>query len=215
MSAAGKKNRLKMKYPMKLWPFRPATRAGQNAITIQMAAIKIHQRTDMAASSQRSHRTLLCAAGQQHRHQTFAREQPPMRYSPPANFYGCIHQIAAGSLRTRVFGPNNRMGPAPGSSGTAVPHPRLRRACVQPQSRTPRTVGSPLCLRGAYSDPVPGSASPGGDGHAVAPIRRFRAVTPCGSRRSGRSAPAAHRQLRQCRAVRRPRRHGGRTGTAA
>jgi len=30
MSAAGKKNKLKMKYPMKLWPFRPATRAGQN-----------------------------------------------------------------------------------------------------------------------------------------------------------------------------------------
>ena len=25
MIAAGKKNRLKMKYPMKLWPFRPAT----------------------------------------------------------------------------------------------------------------------------------------------------------------------------------------------
>jgi hypothetical protein len=30
MIAAGKKNRLKMKYPMKLWPLRPATRAGQN-----------------------------------------------------------------------------------------------------------------------------------------------------------------------------------------
>src|SRR5213592_1318665 len=51
MIAAGKKNRLKMKYPMKLWPFRPATRAGQNAIAIQMTANKIHQRADMAASS--------------------------------------------------------------------------------------------------------------------------------------------------------------------
>src|SRR6266576_4213281 len=51
MSAAGKKNRLKTKYPMKLWPLRPATRAGQNAIAIQMTANKIHQRADMAASS--------------------------------------------------------------------------------------------------------------------------------------------------------------------
>src|SRR5262245_63714063 len=54
MIAAGKKNRLKMKYPMKLWPFRLATRAGQNAIAIQMTANKIHQRTDMAASFPRS-----------------------------------------------------------------------------------------------------------------------------------------------------------------
>src|SRR6266566_9837575 len=51
MIAAGKKNRLKTKYPMKLWPFRPATRAGQNAIAIQMTANKIHQRADIAASS--------------------------------------------------------------------------------------------------------------------------------------------------------------------
>src|SRR6266516_4317415 len=51
MIAAGKKNRLKMKYPIKLWPLRPATRAGQNAIAIQMTANKIHQRADMAASS--------------------------------------------------------------------------------------------------------------------------------------------------------------------
>ena len=42
MRAAGKKTKLKMKYPMKLWPFRLAIRAGQNAIAIQM--------TDMAAS---------------------------------------------------------------------------------------------------------------------------------------------------------------------
>src|SRR6266567_4906159 len=53
MIAAGKKNRLKTKYPMKLWPLRPATRAGQNAIAIQMTANKIHQRADMAASSLR------------------------------------------------------------------------------------------------------------------------------------------------------------------
>jgi hypothetical protein len=42
-----KKNRLKMKYPMRLWPFRSATRAGQNAIAIQMVAVKIHRKTDM------------------------------------------------------------------------------------------------------------------------------------------------------------------------
>jgi len=33
---------LKMKNPTKLWPFRPATRAGQNAIAIQIMASKIH-----------------------------------------------------------------------------------------------------------------------------------------------------------------------------
>ena len=62
MSAAGQKNRLKMKYPMKLWPFRPATRAGQNASAIQTTAHKIHQMTDMAASSPRSYGTLMLAA---------------------------------------------------------------------------------------------------------------------------------------------------------
>ena len=38
ISASGKKNKLRMKYPMKLWPFLPATRAGQNAMAIQMMA---------------------------------------------------------------------------------------------------------------------------------------------------------------------------------
>jgi hypothetical protein len=47
MITAGKKNGLKMKYPMKLWPFRSATRAGQYAIAIQMIAIQIHSKTDM------------------------------------------------------------------------------------------------------------------------------------------------------------------------
>ena len=50
MIAAGKKNRLKMKYPTKLWPFRPATRAGQNAIAIQTTASTIHQMFDMTYS---------------------------------------------------------------------------------------------------------------------------------------------------------------------
>ena len=36
ISASGKKKRLRMKYPMKLCPLRPATRAGQNAINTQM-----------------------------------------------------------------------------------------------------------------------------------------------------------------------------------
>ena len=36
ISARGKKKRLRMKYPMKLCPLRPATRAGQNAINTQM-----------------------------------------------------------------------------------------------------------------------------------------------------------------------------------
>jgi hypothetical protein len=50
MSAAGKKNRLKMKKPMKLCPFRPATRAGQNAMAIQITTINIHHRNDMVAT---------------------------------------------------------------------------------------------------------------------------------------------------------------------
>src|SRR6476659_352527 len=36
ISASGKKNRLRMKYPRKLWPLRPATRAGQKAKATQM-----------------------------------------------------------------------------------------------------------------------------------------------------------------------------------
>ena len=36
MMAAGKRNRLKMKNPKKLCPFRPATRAGQNAMATKM-----------------------------------------------------------------------------------------------------------------------------------------------------------------------------------
>jgi hypothetical protein len=51
--AAGNKNRLKMKNPVKLWPVRPATRAGQNAMAIQMIADKIRQRTGMAVSPSR------------------------------------------------------------------------------------------------------------------------------------------------------------------
>jgi hypothetical protein len=65
MSAAGKKSKLKMKYPMKLRPFRLATRAGQNAIAIQIRAHKIHNRKYTARSLPRSHRTLLFAAVQQ------------------------------------------------------------------------------------------------------------------------------------------------------
>ena len=41
MIAAGKKKRLKMKNPTKLWPFRRATRAGQNARAIQAIAMRI------------------------------------------------------------------------------------------------------------------------------------------------------------------------------
>jgi hypothetical protein len=51
--AARKKNRLKTKYPVKLRPVRPATRPGQNTMAIQMIAIKVRQRTDMAVSPSR------------------------------------------------------------------------------------------------------------------------------------------------------------------
>src|SRR6266536_710576 len=47
---------------------RPGSRAGQNAIAIQMTASKIHLRTDMAASFPRWHGTLLPAAGRQRRY---------------------------------------------------------------------------------------------------------------------------------------------------
>ena len=46
MSAAGKNTRLKMKNPMKLWPFRPATRAGQKAIAIQTMRNKVKYNQD-------------------------------------------------------------------------------------------------------------------------------------------------------------------------
>src|SRR3954465_4798831 len=44
--ASGKKNRLRMKKPKKLWPLRPATRAGQKARLTQMTTkpiARIHQ----------------------------------------------------------------------------------------------------------------------------------------------------------------------------
>ena len=53
MTAAGKKNRLKMKCPVKLWPVRPVTRTGQNAMAIRVIADKIRQSTDMTASPSR------------------------------------------------------------------------------------------------------------------------------------------------------------------
>ena len=43
MIAARKRNRLKTRSPVKRCPFRPATRAGQNAMALQMTANKIHQ----------------------------------------------------------------------------------------------------------------------------------------------------------------------------
>ena len=61
MIAAGKKNRLKMKYPTKLCPFRPATRAGQNAMAIQMTAMSIHHMADMVATSRRFIRNVILA----------------------------------------------------------------------------------------------------------------------------------------------------------
>jgi hypothetical protein len=61
MSAAGKKNRLKMKYPMKLCPLRSATRAGQNAISTQITAQRIDQSNIEIFSF---HMTLLLAAQQ-------------------------------------------------------------------------------------------------------------------------------------------------------
>jgi hypothetical protein len=56
-----------MKYPMKLWPLRPATRAGQNAIAIQMIAIRIHHKINMscppAFRAERCYVLLNCSSG--------------------------------------------------------------------------------------------------------------------------------------------------------
>ncbi len=52
MSAAGKKTKLKRKKRMKLWPFRPATLAGQNAMAIQMTSPRRdHNHHALAASN--------------------------------------------------------------------------------------------------------------------------------------------------------------------
>jgi hypothetical protein len=67
-----------MKYPMKLWPFRSATRAGQNAIAIQTIAIKIHHKINMSSPSRVPYGTLLRAAELQLRHRVFAGERSPM-----------------------------------------------------------------------------------------------------------------------------------------
>jgi hypothetical protein len=48
ISASGNKKRLNMKYPKKLCPLRPATRAGQNAIATQIRAKTIQPNVDTA-----------------------------------------------------------------------------------------------------------------------------------------------------------------------
>jgi hypothetical protein len=52
ISASGKKSRLSRKYPMKLWPLRAATLAGQKAIAIQMTTPMIHHNHMMFSASQ-------------------------------------------------------------------------------------------------------------------------------------------------------------------
>jgi len=73
MCWAGKKNGLKMKYPKKLWPLRPATRAGRNATAIQTIATKIHHRIFVVASFSIQYRVLVLAARRQ-------QQQLPLRY---------------------------------------------------------------------------------------------------------------------------------------
>jgi hypothetical protein len=52
IKANGQKNRLRMKKPMKLWPLRLATRAGQNARAIQMIAEMIQTMVRIPTSGQ-------------------------------------------------------------------------------------------------------------------------------------------------------------------
>ena len=54
MRAAGKNTKLKMKKRKKLWPFRAATLAGQNAIAIQMTRARIDQSHHPLAASNAS-----------------------------------------------------------------------------------------------------------------------------------------------------------------
>ncbi len=51
MRAAGKNTKLKMKKRKKLWPFRAATLAGQNAMAIQMTRARIDQSHHPLAAS--------------------------------------------------------------------------------------------------------------------------------------------------------------------
>ena len=50
MTAAGKKNRLKMKYPMKRWPFGQRHGRARTLLRSQTTANKIHQMSDMTPS---------------------------------------------------------------------------------------------------------------------------------------------------------------------
>jgi len=153
MSAAGKKNTLAMKDPAKPWPFGPATRAGQDATAVQVIANAIHQRASriLPAFLQNAHaccRTAAPAPGTRSRAATSA-------LLASANFHGCAHQTPPGRGEQGTLVPTSG-GLAPGSSGTAVLHPRLRCTSVQAQSRPPRVVVPPLCPRGAYSGLVSG-----------------------------------------------------------
>jgi hypothetical protein len=51
INAAGKKTRLKMKKPMKLWPLRCATRAGQKAMATQKMIKMMVGSVQISASS--------------------------------------------------------------------------------------------------------------------------------------------------------------------
>jgi hypothetical protein len=57
---------------------RPATRAGQNAIAIQMIAIRIHHKINMTCPLRVPYGTLLRAAELRLRHRVFARERSPV-----------------------------------------------------------------------------------------------------------------------------------------
>ena len=99
--------------PRRLWPFGPATRAGQNAIAIRMIANTIHQRASriLPAFLQNAHaccRTAAPAPGTRPRAATGATRQ--------REFIRLYTAEAGGPRRTRDFGPDVRMALATNSS---------------------------------------------------------------------------------------------------
>ena len=85
---------------------------------------------------------------------------------------------AAGSPRTRVFGPDIRRAWLPGHRDGG-PRPGPRRTCVRAQSRNPADGGSPPRLGGACSGPADGG-SPRPPGCLLRPCARQPKPGRCG-----------------------------------
>ena len=168
MSAAGKKNTLAMKDPAKPWPFRPPTRAGQDATASRMTADTTHRRASrsLPAFPQNAHaccRTAAPAPGTRSRAATTVR-------LATENFHGCLQQTPPGRGEQGTL--------VPTSGGAWLPRSwtgicsRLPAAIPVPLEAPPaRRPGYRSGLRGPLTRP---EGPAGRDGEPARPAQQCR-----------------------------------------